>query len=370
MPRRRDAADAPAGGAARAERHRWAVQLAAAVIGSAIVLSRISLQPALGASSPFILAWPATMLAAFFGGFWPAALVGVVGLGVGQWALRTGGLPPLGPGGQVIYLAFGLIFAAAGGMRLAALRRARADAERISQMHGQLLSVARLNAIGVLAGSLAHELNQPLTAIAAYMGALKRLTATEPPTPARIYDLAEKTMAQALRAREVVASARARIGGEMRFETSSLSRLVSDTVAVALVDRRPDSIAVDIELDDAHDCVLADRVQVQQVLLNLVRNAAEALDGHPRPRLGVTSQPRGDGRVEVLVSDNGPGVAPEIAERLFQPFATGKPDGMGLGLAISRGIVEAHGGELVLAPSPGGGATFRFSLAAAEAQAA
>jgi signal transduction histidine kinase len=357
------------GAAVLDERRGWVIQVAAALAGVAIALTRISVQEILGPTSPFILSWPAIILAAFLGGFWPAALVTVVGLGVGQWALRTGGAHPLGPGGQGIYLAFGLIFAMAGGMRLMALRRARADAERISQMHSQLLSVARLNAVGELAGSLAHELNQPLTAITAYMGALKRLTATAPPTAAQIYDLADKTLGQALRAREVVASARARIGGEMRFETSSLSRLVSDTVAVALVDRRADSIDVQIDIDGAHDCVVADRVQVQQVLLNLVRNAAEATEGRPRPRLGVRSEARDDGRVEVAVFDNGPGVAPEIADRLFQPFATAKPGGMGLGLAISRGIVEAHGGELILASGPGGGATFRFSLPQAQAPA-
>jgi len=349
------------------ERWGWTVQVGAAVLGVAITLLRIFAQTMLGPSSPFLLSWPATILAAFIGGFWPAALVAFVGLIVGQWALHAGGAHPMGPGAQGIYLAFGFIFALAGGMRISGLRRARNDADRISQMHAQLLGVARLNAVGEMAGSLAHELNQPLTAIAAYMGALKRLIATEPPPGERILELAEKSLAQAVRAREIVGRTRARVAGELSFEPSSLTRLVSDTVTAALIDQHPEAIDVRLDIDRAHDSVLADRVQVQQVLMNLVRNAAEAMVGRPRPKLTVASRGRSDGRVEVAVSDNGPGVPPEIAGRLFQPFATDKPQGMGLGLAISRGIVEAHGGELVLGPSGDGGASFRFSLAGAAA---
>jgi two-component system sensor kinase FixL len=334
------------------------------------VLVRVPLQPALGATSPFIFTWPATMLAAFMGGFWPAFVVTLVGLPVGQHALVEGGAKALGPGAQGIYLAFGLVFAVAGGMRQRGIHRARADAERLNQMHEQLTNVARLNAVGEMAATLSHELNQPLTAISNYMGAARRLLA-RPHAPAeQVQTLMDKAAEQAVRAREIIGRVRAQVRGEMAFGEESLSSLVAETLAVARMNGGADGIQIRVDLDPAADHVRVDRIQIQQVLLNLIRNAAEAMAERPRRELTVASLKRPTDQVEVCVADTGEGIAPEVASRLFEPFATAKATGTGLGLCISRGIVEAHGGRMWADLDYAGGAAFRFTLELAEPSAA
>jgi len=347
----------------------WVSPLVAVAVGAIIVLSRLPLQPTLGSTAPFILAWPAAMIAAFLGGFWPTVIVTALGLVVGQYALSAGGAAKLGPGGSLIFIAFGLVFATAGGMRRRALRKARADAERLAALQAQLMKVGRLNAMGEMAGGLAHELNQPLTAITSYLGAAQRLLDEEVPPRARIDDLLAKASGQALRARDIVGRIRARVSGELALEATPLSGLVRETVAVAMVGRQPELIAVRIRLDPGVDRVMADRVQLQQVLLNLLRNAIEAVEGCARREVAITSRRGAEGLVEVAVTDTGPGIAPEVAERLFQPFATSKADGMGMGLLISRSIVQGHGGDLWAEPNADGGATFRFTLRPAAREA-
>jgi len=138
-------------------------------------------------------------------------------------------------------------------------------------------------------------------------------------------------------------------------------------VEVAITGAAKDDVAVRFEFDRAADQVLADRIQVQQVVLNLVRNAVEAMVQSPRRELRIGSREGAPGFLNVHVADSGPGIAPELAERLFQPFVTGKADGMGVGLSISRNIVEAHGGRMWTGSNADGGATFYFSLQRADA---
>ena len=336
--------------------------LAAVVGGSLLVLCRIPLQTLLGPNAPFIMAWPGILFAAFLGGFWPAILMTALSVPVAQWALATADARPLGIGGIVIFSAFGLVFAVAGEARLRGLRQARLHAQRLAATQEQLIHMARLNAMGEMAGSLAHELNQPLTAIANYISAAQVLVSREPASP-RINELLQKAGDQSIRAGQIVARVRANVDrGEIETSEHSLTSLVQEAVDVATAGVARDGVAIRYDFDRAADAVIADRIQVQQVVLNLVRNAVEAMAQSPRRELRIGSRATDPNFLEVHVADTGPGIAPDMADRLFQPFVTGKADGMGVGLSISRNIIEAHGGRLWAAGNSEGGATFHFSL--------
>jgi two-component system sensor kinase FixL len=154
--------------------------------------------------------------------------------------------------------------------------------------------------------------------------------------------------------------------GETEMQAESLAKLVEEASALALVGAKHHGVRVRFNLSPDADSVFADKVQIQQVLINLMRNAIEAMAeaGSPQRELTVTTVPAEGGMVETIVTDTGPGIAPQIAAQLFQPFVTTKRHGMGVGLSISRTIIEAHGGELRVEPNPGGGARFRFTLPA------
>lgn len=341
--------------------------LAAVVPGSLIAASRMSLQTLLGPSAPFIMAWPGIILAAYIGGFWPAITVTAVGLWIGQWVLATAEARPVGPIGVVIYFAFGLVFALAGEGRQRALRRARAQAERLAELQLQMVQVSRLNAMGEMAGSLAHELNQPLTAIGNYLNAAEQLLARDDVPAARVGELVRKAGDQAIRAGQIVARVRASVDrGEIVAAEESAAALVQEAVEVARAAAARDSVAVRYDFDRTADRVMADRIQVQQVVLNLVRNAVEAMAGRARRELRIASRSEPPGHLRLSVADTGPGVSPEVADRLFQPFVTGKAGGMGVGLSISRSIIETHGGRMWVEGNADGGATFHFTLRRAD----
>lgn len=341
--------------------------LIAVAVGLTLVLLRLPLQPVLKGQAPFLLAWPGIIAAAFLGGFWPAILVTVVSIGVGHHVLVSAGLRGVGPLGAAILFAFGLVFAAAGGMRKRHLRKAKADAERIGEMEARLLHVARLNAMGEMAGALAHELNQPLTAITSYVGAARRHIQRDGAQAATVSELLEKVSEQALRARDIISRIRGYVStGEMQLTPQSLPGMVEEALAIGVlgIHRK----AVTIRVDLARDCetVLADRIQVQQVLVNLFRNAVEAIGDRSRRELHVSSRREADGMIRITVSDTGPGIDPAVAARLFEPFVTSKDQGMGVGLSISRNIVEAHGGRMWTEAVEGRGATFHLTLRGAD----
>ena len=170
---------------------------------------------------------------------------------------------------------------------------------------------------------------------------------------------------QALRAGDIIRRLREFVArGESERRVESLSKLTEEASALALVGAKELGVRVRFQLDPAADLVLADRVQVQQVLLNLIRNAIEAMEGSKQRELFVQSAPFANGMVVIDVADTGPGVSEEIASQLFQPFVTTKQHGMGVGLSISRTIVEAHGGLIWVEPNPGGGTIFRLTLPA------
>lgn len=231
-------------------------------------------------------------------------------------------------------------------------------ARRRADTQFQFTQAARMNAMGELAVTLAHELNQPLAAIGAYAAAAERMAGPD----AELRDLLRKMGEQAGRAAEIVA--RVRDGahrGEVAVAPMALPELVAEAIDLAMADIARESVVLHYDFDDRAQDVLADRVQVQQVVVNLVRNAMEAMENLPWRELRVGAEPDGD-LIRVHVVDSGPGISPDVAGRLFQPFVTDKPQGMGVGLSISRGIVEAHGGRLWAERASGGGAAFYFTL--------
>ncbi|MET7244918.1 PAS domain S-box protein [Methylobacterium sp. EM32] len=246
---------------------------------------------------------------------------------------------------------------------------------RLQELQSELVHMSRFTALGEMASTLAHEINQPLTAIASYLKGSRRLLdrmqgagGAQAPDLAMLADAVDQAADQALRAGQVIRHLRefvARGEGERHIE--ELPKLIEEASALALVGARERGVRVTFALDPRAPLVLADRIQVQQVLLNLIRNAIEAMQDGPRRELRVTTRalPE-DGLVEVAVADTGPGLAPEVADRLFQPFVTTKAHGMGVGLSICRTIVEAHGGKILAASRPGEGTRFHFTLRAVD----
>ena len=242
------------------------------------------------------------------------------------------------------------------------LTEAQQSRARMQELQHRLQQVTRLRAMGQMAAALAHELNQPLTAIAGYLGAANRLLAGPIQDPARLAEAVALARAQTQRAGEIIRRLRGFVAdGDLEARPEPLAPLVEEACALALVGGRDSGVHVRLVLPPDLPPVLADRVQVQQVLLNLIRNGIEAMAASTRRELVLSAVPEAD-RIRIEIADSGPGVPAEVAAQLFQPFVTSKPDGMGLGLAICRGIVEAHGGQLSMAANPQGGAVFAFTL--------
>ena len=248
--------------------------------------------------------------------------------------------------------------------------------ERARQHQSELAHVARLSTLGEMASGIAHELNQPLTAIAANARACVRMLEDRRGAAEQCSDVMERIAAQAERAGEVIRQIRHFVRKEPPVIRPTPLGAILDTVVALL---RPDAQRAGVELtldlsaldasgpagDGASNAlrVRAQEIQIEQVLLNLARNAIEAMLGRPEPRrLVLSARLDGRDRIELAVTDTGPGLPPDIAERAFQPFVTTKPQGIGLGLSISAGIVETHGSQLTVQSEPGAGASFRFTL--------
>lgn len=245
-----------------------------------------------------------------------------------------------------------------------------ADEERIEALRAELVHAARVSAMGTMASTLAHELNQPITAVVTFVrGARNLLREGNLDDRAMIEEGLDEAFEEALRAGSIVRRLREFVArGEVEKSIESLSTLVEDASALALIGARERGVAASFRLDPGVDSVLVDRIQIQQVLINLMRNAIEAMAGCPQRALAVTTTPEEGGLVRVTVADTGPGVAPEIAGNLFRAFHSTKSSGMGLGLSICRTIVEANGGRIWLEPCLGGGARFHFTLVRADAE--
>ncbi len=233
---------------------------------------------------------------------------------------------------------------------------------RIVELQAELVHVARLSTMGQMASAIAHELNQPLTAVGNYAGALGRMLSTANADPERVRDIVERIRQQTTRAGDVIRRLRdhvAKRGATRRQE--AINAVVTEAVELGLVGTRYQGVRTDIRLDATVGSASLDRIQIGQVIINLVRNAVEAMETSEQRELVVATR-AADGAVEIIVSDTGPGIASEIAGRLFQPFVTTKPTGLGLGLSICREIVEAHEGQLTAAPGAAGGTVFTMRL--------
>ncbi len=244
------------------------------------------------------------------------------------------------------------------------LTEQQAAKRRIQDLQAELLHASRLSVMGQMASTMAHELNQPLTAVMNYLEAARHLLESGPQSAARVGELMARAVGQAERAGDVIRKLRQFVSkGETDRRAESLNRLVEEALALALVGARQSGVRVSLDLDRNLMPVLVDAVQIQQVVLNLVRNAVEAMEAVERRELIIaTCVIAGEKMAEVRVVDSGPGIAPEVADRLFQPFVTTKQSGMGLGLSICREIVEAHHGRLTVVANPSGGTVFRLTL--------
>jgi two-component system sensor kinase FixL len=240
--------------------------------------------------------------------------------------------------------------------------------KRSQELQAELMHVSRLSAMGQMGAALAHELNQPLTAIINYLQACRRLLQAQVGTvPPRVEEALEKAVAQAARAGEIIRRLRQYVGkgeNERRFE--DLNNVVEEAIALALIGAKQHGVRVMLELAPDLPRIALDKIQIQQVVLNLVRNAVEAMLATEDPLLTIGTRQyakRGVGLLaEVKISDSGCGLDSAVFGQIFQPFVTTKADGMGVGLSICRSIVEAHGGRIWAEPNPLGGTSFTFTL--------
>jgi two-component system sensor kinase FixL len=237
-------------------------------------------------------------------------------------------------------------------------------AARLESVQGELARLSRLNELGEMASTLAHELNQPLSAIANYVQGSAKIAATIEGDQAKLLTGAlQETAKQALRAGDIIRHLREFVTrGDTDRQRHDIKNLIEEAGALALIGSRERGIRTQFEFSAPHDQVMVDRVQIQQVLANLMRNAMEAMKDSERRELTIRTLTGADGKLQVDVADTGPGISEEVASRLFQPFVTTKAGGMGIGLSISRRIIQSHGGDLVVRPNEAGGATFSFTL--------
>ena len=240
---------------------------------------------------------------------------------------------------------------------------ARVTAEqRAERLQSELIHMSRLSAMGELCSALAHELNQPLTAISNYASAARRLLNQQQVDEAT--GLILKAGEQAQRAGQIVRHLRQFVArGDTERAWHDLEPAIAEAAQLGLIGTRDRALNFELSIAPELPRVMIDRVQIQQVVQNLVRNAVDALEGWPGDRyIALTARLARDELIEISVEDTGPGLSSEIADRLFQPFTTTKRDGMGIGLSVCRNIVEAHGGRIDGGNRGGGGARFWFSL--------
>ena len=247
-------------------------------------------------------------------------------------------------------------------------------AENIRRHQGELAHVARLSTLGEMASGIAHELNQPLTAISANARACVHLVEGGRATPEHCSDVMERIAVQAERAGEIIRHIRHFVRKEPpQTRPAAVAAMFETVLALLRPEAQRAGVVLETQVGEGAQWVLAQEIQIEQVILNLARNAIEAMseaavggdaEGAPR-RVALTALPTTSGGVEIAVTDTGPGLDPAVAETIFAPFVTTKDQGMGLGLSISSGICEAHGGRLAVASSPGAGARFHFILPAA-----
>ena len=236
---------------------------------------------------------------------------------------------------------------------------------RMQEMQAELVHFSRLSAVGTMASALAHELNQPLTAVANYLEASRDLLdSPDPETKEVLREALTEAARQAVRAGEIVRKLRSYVSrGEVDARPVSLGPLLADAIALSKLSRDLTDIPIKLDQEEAAVLVMGDPFQIQQVVINLIRNAMDALSNTQQARITVRVYlSAAPAFVAVEVCDNGPGLTAELRENIFKPFATSKSQGMGLGLSICQTIVEAHGGTIRAISPPEGGTCFLFTL--------
>jgi two-component system, LuxR family, sensor kinase FixL len=241
--------------------------------------------------------------------------------------------------------------------------RQQAEA-RFQELQSELVQMSRFTAMGEMASTLAHELNQPLSAITNYLkGSIRLLEDSKDKVSADVQGAVNKAVEQALRAGQIIRRLREFVAhGENEKRLESVQKIIEESSALALVGAKETGVRVKYRFSATTDLTLADKVQIQQVLVNLIRNAIEAMENASRRELTMSTLGPSAGMIEISVADTGSGISPDIAEQLFQPFFTTKAHGLGVGLSISRTIIENHGGKIWIEPNPEGGTIFRLTL--------
>jgi C4-dicarboxylate-specific signal transduction histidine kinase len=254
-----------------------------------------------------------------------------------------------------------LLSGAVAGLGIFLLQRERSQ-HRIRELQTELEHLSRLTTIGQTASMLAHEINQPLAATTNYLEAARRVIETEAtPKTVKAAETLSKASAQVRRAGDIVSRLRQFIGKQERGRAAeSLDGVVTD--AVSLLGPIGERARLRTDIAAGIPAVAVDRVQIQQVLINLARNAIEAMDQGRRRELTILARPPEGDLVRVSVMDTGPGLPDEVKKQLFKPFVSTKPEGMGVGLSICRAIILDHGGRIWVEPNPGGGTVFHFTL--------
>jgi two-component system sensor kinase FixL len=245
---------------------------------------------------------------------------------------------------------------------LSAAKAAEAEGRRLQD---RLAEVDRFSLMGEMAAGLAHEINQPLSAIATYAQAGKRFMAQDEVDMEALTEVCEKISDQALRAGQIIQNLRSFVNNQaVREDRLDINKVVADVLNLIEADARAEGITVTTQFAPSVPYVAGDAVQLQQVLLNLTRNAVDAMrDGLQKEQgIQICTEVIDKDNVRVEVADHGQGVSKQLAEGIFHPFVTTKRDGLGVGLAVSRTIVQAHSGEIYYRANAGGGSVFGFSL--------
>jgi len=235
---------------------------------------------------------------------------------------------------------------------------------KMAEIQAELIHTSRLSAVGTLASALAHEINQPLTAIANYLSTSRDLLDDlKPEMMETISEALNESVKAALRAGQIVRRVRDFVSkGEIERQILPLGKLIQDSTTLGLVGAREKGISCSVEIEPHIDNVIADRVQIQQVVVNLICNAVEAMEFSAIKHLAIHARRCGKDYAEISVADTGHGVPEVMQGQLFQPFISTKAQGMGLGLSICQTIVEAHGGQMSVETEQGGGTIFKFTL--------
>lgn len=251
------------------------------------------------------------------------------------------------------------------------LTEQRRNETRMKALQAELVHFSRLSSVGTMASALAHELNQPLTVVTNYLEAARDLLdAPDEETMKMVQEALSEAAKQSVRAGQIVRKLRDYVSrGEVEKRPTDLVPLLGDAVALVQTEMSAETGAISVSVAESTPHVMIDPIQIQQVIINIVRNAIEAMGTQIDPKIKIRAMIGGNGMVLVTIEDNGPGIDREVSEHLFRPLASSKSTGMGLGLSICRTIVEAHGGTIEAMPAGDAGTRFAFTLEPVETDA-